>query len=532
MSLNVSSNLVQIFNCDSDGMDGGWGIYEDAWKMEGIGCLGIDCDVETEEGWYTLPGPANFTGRHYYVWIYVITAANLDTQANGGIQLRLSDGVNEGYWYVGGVETYRGGWQRFCISADSTPTTNNGTDPTITAITKVGLAFKCVVKSKLAQNCFWDDLAYDTAASQGIEVTDGAAAPRNLQELYDKDQALAAPSGLIQKSAGVFFIQGAIKFGDDAGVLALTFEDQSQIVTIEDGYMNHQKITIVGNATGATSFILGSKAGTNGIQGCYINQQIVGWVNAENHRLEFIATDADINTLKIYGTSFIGCGAMTLPPNSATREAISCYFEQCDLIDPDTMTFENCSIVDPNTKGLQIDTASHNVKNCNFIAGADACNLILISVSIPISFVGMKFYNTDGAIGSRYDIEHSVAGTLTINADNQSNPSDVVETGGGSTNIVNTVAITINTVDSNNDPVADISCAIYKASDDSELLNEDSDALGVATEQYNFVGEADVYWRVRESPVAGNRYRAKSGVGTIKSTGFEVTVVMEPDPLV
>ena len=100
----------------------------------------------------------------------------------------------------------------------------------------------------------------------------------------------------------------------------------------------------------------------------------------------------------------------------------------------------------------------------------------------------------------------------------------------GTTSIINTVTITINTIDSNNDPVANVSCSIHRASDNVELLNEDSSALGVATEPFNYPGsEVPIYWRTRESPAAGDRYKPDSGFGTIKGTGYSVTVTMRPE---
>ena len=142
---------------------------------------------------------------------------------------------------------------------------------------------------------------------------------------------------------------------------------------------------------------------------------------------------------------------------------------------------------------------------------------------------------TDGSGGETHSLYSSRAaifndsgGSITISVTNQGDPPSIRNGAGASTTVEATVPVTINTVDKNNDPVANVRCALYETLTDLEIINEDSNGSGVATENYNYPGsDVDIYWRTREFPVAGTQYKSKSGVGVIENIGFTVTVVME-----
>jgi hypothetical protein len=73
-------------------------------------------------------------------------------------------------------------------------------------------------------------------------------------------------------------------------------------------------------------------------------------------------------------------------------------------------------------------------------------------------------------------------------------------------------------------------CAIFQVSDDTQLMNEDSDGgTGNALEDFNYPGsDVDVYIRCRKSST-GQRYVNNSTTATITDTGLDVTMVMQED---
>ena len=133
-------------------------------------------------------------------------------------------------------------------------------------------------------------------------------------------------------------------------------------------------------------------------------------------------------------------------------------------------------------------------------------------------------------------------------------------------------------VDANNAPVADAQTAIYQSSDNTQLMNEDTQTViagsfvvgtkykivtvgttdftaigassntvgvvftatgagsgtgtatnGVATETFNFTGDTDIYIRVRKSTSGDTKYYPASTTGAITSAGFTTTITLIED---
>jgi len=75
--------------------------------------------------------------------------------ANGGIQFWASDGTNIGYWYVGGRDTYPGGWQNFVV--DLTKGVDAGTKPpNMALITQIGTRHVLTLAGKNVDNVWID----------------------------------------------------------------------------------------------------------------------------------------------------------------------------------------------------------------------------------------------------------------------------------------------------------------------------------------------------------------------------------------
>ena len=175
---------------------------------------------------------------------------------------------------------------------------------------------------------------------------------------------------------------------------------------------NFYKIEILANSGGTTNFVLGEKSGGRGISGCLLK--------AGSKAFDFIATNTNIDKLLIYGTTFYNADTVSFPPDATDRESISNNFEACGEVLPDTCITQYCNIINADNRGLRIDSASHNVSDCNLI---NCPHCVHIPADITVTFDNLQFSGSDGV--SKYDIEHSTSGSLTINATNGSNPSHV-----------------------------------------------------------------------------------------------------------
>ena len=89
----------------------------------------------------------------------------------------------------------------------------------------------------------------------------------------------------------------------------------------------------------------------------------------------------------------------------------------------------------------------------------------------------------------------------------------------------------INVVDANNDPVQNAQTTVRLSSDNSEIINGDTDVNGDAPSG-SFTGTtpAGALIKVRKSSPGDTRYENFSTTGTIESgTGLSVTVVLTED---
>lgn len=491
---------------------------------EGTQCVGFTVRDAAQADIYhdKATGSWSLSGKHLRLWFLTTATKELDSEANDGLQIILGDGTNTGYYTVLGGDTYPGGWYNIVLDCDRTP--DGGTAPTLTAVTRVGLRFNTLAAAKNTQNT-WIDMWHccDGLSAYG----DDAGGDFDLDDIVSADENTTNGWGVIRKIGGVYYLTGELRFGDTAGTSDCKFKDVNEMIVFEDRPVDSAlyDIEVVNNATGTCNFQLGNIAGGKGIEGCVFKAE--GTI-----KYTLTATDTDIDVFKLYGCTFIDSGAQYYPPNASGREVLSCNYTACGEIDPDTCVMKYCTISNADDRGLRIDTASHNVSLCNFISNP---NGIHFAVSTTLSLDGCLFSGSNGS--SLYDGEHSVSGTLTINAGEAENiqtnisASYIEETGGGSTTVNNTVYLTIDVFDEGAVAIENAQTAIYKTSDRTQLMNEDTLATGRAQESYNYPGSpVDIEVRVRKSSTGSTKYIPFSTTGQIDSGGYYLRVTLREDP--
>jgi hypothetical protein len=178
------------------------------------------------------------------------------------------------------------------------------------------------------------------------------------------------------------------------------------------------------------------------------------------------------------------------------------------------------SLFGPADGSALLWSANINLTHCSFTQNTDADNdphAIEHPVSSTFDYVSMTFSGND------YDIEHTSGGasTLTINADANSDPSTSENTEGttGTVTIIATKTLTVTVVDESGAPIENARVAIYDSSS-TELMNELTNASGIATESYNYAGDEPITIEVRASDTTTPSYFPEDFSGTIKTTGF------------
>jgi hypothetical protein len=131
--------------------------------------------------------------------------------------------------------------------------------------------------------------------------------------------------------------------------------------------------------------------------------------------------------------------------------------------------------------------------------------------------------------GNDFDVNNTSGSGITVNKTGISDPST---SKGSSVTFSGSVSVSVTVVDKDNVAIQNAQVSVYKTSDNSEIMNADTNASGVASTSYSGSTPAAVYWRVRKSSTGGTKYKNISGVGTIAaSTGMSITVTLYLDPI-
>ena len=177
-------------------------------------------------------------------------------------------------------------------------------------------------------------------------------------------------------------------------------------------------------------------------------------------------------------------------------------------------------------------------------------------------------------------IYNNTGGSLTLNITSGGSTPSVRESDGSSTTINNAVTLKVTVVDTLGKPIQSAQTAIYKTSDNSELMNQDTETVtagsfvigikykiltigstdytligassntvglvftatgvgtgtgtatnGTSSTTFNYISNTDIYLRVRKSSSGDTKYFVNDSTGTITSTGFTTTVTLIVDTI-
>ncbi len=471
MAVSLSADLTEIDDCDAvDNWTSNETIGVDTEnKREGTGSIGIEkVSQETSYAQYDYYADhgntyLDITGEtHIYFWVQ--STMELDTKANGGIRLRVTDsGGNYEEWWVGGKDNYYGGFQNFVIYTGTTPNASSGT-LIHNQIRYITIYFKVLGKTVVGEYNCWVDILYH---GTGLIVKGGTSGDKGTF-----DEIIAADStpayGVLSKAYGAFILQGPITFGDNTGATSTYFKDTSQILLFADAMVSstHYELKVVGNSTGTNSFELGEKSGTSGISGCIIKS--VGTA-----KFKFTATDTNVDTMKLYGCSFIDAETVALPAYSTTKEVLNCNFEACGVVTPNTCTMKYCNFISADGDAMTISDTTFNVSDCMFISPTN--HGIEITSAGTYGFVNIVFSGTDGV--SKYDVENTTAGLVTIQNSGTSNAQYGDNTGGGTIVFESTKTLSIHVEDIDGNSIQHAQCYIQKTNPTS-YTSTDSNLQG------------------------------------------------------
>jgi hypothetical protein len=468
--------------------------------VEGTGRLGMVVSNATQNAFFTLPAPVNMGGTGTLVYAWVFPRGEMDTTVNGGIQIQLGDGTNRiGFHLAGsdrsGFRHDQGpvGWQCLVLDTANLPTNRtvfagSFAALNLSAITQIGIAFKTLVKSVGGvENCFWDVIRYGNG---GLTITGGTAGdPGKFSEIaaLDRSSAAGRAYGIIRElGAGLFGLQGPLRFGDSIGTSSTYFYDTNTTVAFEDrGFTSDKyRIDVVGNTTGSTLFQLGNKSGTGdaagGSDGCTI--QVPATASAV-----FDASNANLQNFRLYGSTLAGfLEGVTFSSNATNgpnHEITGSTFRRCGQVNLGRVFTRTTEFTAYNgAAAALLWNENINIRNSSFTSNTDMTNDPAgiehpSAAGSPYTYDGLTFGAND------FDIFNSSGSTITINAINGSNPA----THRGSTVIIeNPVTLTLTGLVPNSE------VRIFRVSDNAELAGIENSGTTFQY-AYNYSGDTPIY---------------------------------------
>lgn len=529
MAVTVSGkNYTQFVPCDATTGEGvswtGFDTQDTSIYKEGSASIcGTFKTSGANDGYATLStGYWDLSGtKHVRLWFLSTQGSLLNTEASNGIQVIIGDGSNTAYYTVGGRDNYPGGWWNIVLDVSQSAT--SGTKPTdMSQCTVIGVRTNITGTGKNVDNVWIDNLC----VCDGLTVYgDDSGGYFDFEDIYSADNTPATGGwGVIRKIGGVYYLTGSIEYGDSSGTNGCKFQAKSQVVIFEDRPVNADlyAFDVVDNGTGTTEFLLGDKSGTAGIQGCVIR------VESSSQTAKFDIdgkTDTDVDNFKLYGSTFYGADAISFPAAGANVEILSCSFELCAQIDPNSASTTKCFFINTSDADAAILwNASIALTYCNFIANTTGAAIEMPSAAgSPYTYTGLYFS------GNTYDVYNSSGSAITINKAGTP-ASDPTTYEGSTVTYVGSVDIVITVKDEGGNLLDNVQTAVYKTSDRTQLMNEDT-VSGVASDSYSGSTPVEVEVRCRKASGGATKYINYSSVQNLTSSGLYMTVTLREDTL-
>jgi len=513
------------------------------------------------------------------------------TLAADGARIRLEDtSANTSDWTVAGSDTYKGGWFEAVIDTANTETLNSGTAATLSTIRYVGIYLNAAASSGGDPNVYVDEVL--TMPNTGLTLAGNTTQLFNELATWDD----ASLYGVITKKSGAIFSKCPLILSPDASdhvssdeILVFEepiYEDNTNI----DSALTLQGMSSADSDTITLTRLTAVCAKNTSINGTNANKKL-DFASAT----DIVATNSVFNgfngtvaALGGSGNDYTGCTFQNCAKITDTGAVLrSCTFRNTITtagsylwVNAQSDIQSSAFDVASGTHGIQHDTIESVYAGSSTNTGSETTTLESSTsdfvTGTPVA-VGEYIYNeTDNSYGkitvitdsdtlqhealqggtnnfwtngdafsispvqTYTNLTFSGAGThvnntatgndgLFVSKSGTSDPS----TATGNVKFIGSVPITITVVDKDNQGIGTAQTAVYLSSDNSELLNTDTNGSGVASGSFTGSTPATVYIRVRKNSPGDTRYRTFSTSGTIESsTGLSATIVLRQDDIV
>ena len=482
-----------------------------------------------------------------YVWSAIVATQNgykEATPANSSHAQYIGDGTNNFIVYQAGndrdVFKHADGqvsFQCFLIDMDYLTTANTNGDIAFlngslaglneAAITRVGAHYTTLSKALGGgNNCYMDIIRYGT---EGIRITGGTTGARGkFAEICVEDRSTAdgKAHGIIREyTTGSYGVQGTLKFGSTAAGTSW-FDDTGAAVAYENRLVADDKFRLLveGNITGGneTHFIL-------------LNSTI----SSARPAVTVDMSSTGINELVLTGCSFLNLrNPFTLPTDtvsgSYTHTVSGCSFTNVGLVNQGSVPLVDCTFNSATDAlgAIELDTSAQSDGSSGLAFISDGTgHAIYITTPGTYSFTDFTYTgyaSTNGSTGNEVVYNNS-GGAVTINVSGGGTPT--IRNGASATTTVNNnVPVTIVVSDAAGNFVVGAVVGVYLTSNDTEIINDETDANGEVT---GSTGASQAFYvRVRKSTTGSTRYVPVETSGNSGTVGTTLFVTLSEDLLV
>lgn len=456
-------------------------------------------------------------GDCVFMWQVMLAGNAMETLANGGLRLLIgTDFANYYGYYTGGKDFGRnpyGGWQNVVVDPTFTPVDYTGGTGNGGAYQTFGSALNMVTGIGKGNLHGMDAIRYgrgELIVEYG-SVGDGYATFAGMTSTNDN---ISNRWGLFQEVGGGYLYKGLISIGTSSN--AVDFNDSNRVITVDitpRAYLSFNKIEI----NNSSSVVVWDGILITSLDGSSLSPgQFEVIDNATVTFDDCVFTDLD--TMKFLSNSTI---------NTTT-------FRRCNQVDQGGGVFDGC-IFDESPAAVSLyATDIDNIDNCDFNSDGSNHGIELSTDHAGNSYTlsGCTFTGyaaSDGSTGNEC-IYNDSSGAVTISVGAGQLPS--IRNGlGASTTVSASVPIYIIVSDTNGDPIQNVQTAIYKTSDRTELVNQDTDVNGEVDTSYTDTTPISVEVRCRKASSGSTKYKNYSSLQTIATTtGLSLSITLVEDP--
>lgn len=469
-------------SCDSETDWTGHYSLDTELKIQGTGALTVKASKATVIAEFSISGTVDLSEKLIYFWAFFADPiGRLGNKSQGGLGFKVQDqnGVS-GQWYLAGKDTWDGGWKAFAQYTGA-PFDEETGSVDMSAISTIGIRFTTVETSKVTPNCYFDAIRYGTY----LRIVGGSESdPATFDDLITAENNSSNKYGVLEREGGILFAQGNLEFGSPS-TWSTYFKDIDEVLVFRelpntlptDWY----EIRLNGNTVDFTSIFFGDKVGQTGVAGCIFRAE-----GAPKYRVE--ASDPNINTFGIYGSSFLDPNTVTFQSFSPSRENLNTSFSGGAIIKAEETVFKNCAFLSADDTAVTIDDTNFKITYSDFINNPKA---IEITQPGTYSFDNLTF------TGNSIDVVNTTGQTIEVQL-LSSDPSTQSNPNGGTINFVSALPLKVYVTDEAGDPLSGIRVAIFTDPDLTQLMNELTDVNGLAEETYTGTTPQAVSIRARK----------------------------------